>query len=161
MRVFYILLILTWQETLAKKRHYSTTPSPGEKNYNAIPQMSQQNPPNPFSYQGQIPQSYSGLSQALARQQSEVAQYSSKQMEYLDQQRRYQQAMIDHQAGAAVLTARARGVKTQGPPESKHTSNLYKLEFSLYIQRSKKMYGNPKVIKKTFGTLVKWVCILI
>uniref|UniRef100_A0A0K0D7F1 ATPase_AAA_core domain-containing protein n=1 Tax=Angiostrongylus cantonensis TaxID=6313 RepID=A0A0K0D7F1_ANGCA len=39
----------------------------------------------------------------LARHQSELTQYSAKQMEYLDQQRRYQQSMIDHQAGAALL----------------------------------------------------------
>ncbi|KAK6765106.1 hypothetical protein RB195_025154 [Necator americanus] len=39
----------------------------------------------------------------LAHHQSELAQYNSKQMEYLDQQRRYQQAMIDHQAGASLL----------------------------------------------------------
>ncbi|KIH69593.1 hypothetical protein ANCDUO_00057 [Ancylostoma duodenale] len=39
----------------------------------------------------------------LARHQSELTQYSAKQMEYLDHQRRYQQAMLDHQAGAALL----------------------------------------------------------
>ncbi|KAF1748036.1 hypothetical protein GCK72_024503 [Caenorhabditis remanei] len=39
----------------------------------------------------------------LSKHQSELNAYSAKQMEYLDQQRRYQQAMIDHQAGAALL----------------------------------------------------------
>ncbi|CAB3400385.1 unnamed protein product [Caenorhabditis bovis] len=39
----------------------------------------------------------------LAKHQQELNAYSAKQMEYLDQQRRYQQAMIDHQAGAALL----------------------------------------------------------
>lgn len=39
----------------------------------------------------------------LSKHQSELNAYSAKQMEYLDQQRRYQQAMIDHQAGAAVI----------------------------------------------------------
>ncbi|CAI2357180.1 unnamed protein product [Caenorhabditis sp. 36 PRJEB53466] len=39
----------------------------------------------------------------LSKHQSELNSYSAKQMEYLDQQRRYQQAMIDHQAGAALL----------------------------------------------------------
>ncbi|CAD6187599.1 unnamed protein product [Caenorhabditis auriculariae] len=39
----------------------------------------------------------------LSKHQSELSTYSAKQMEYLDQQRRYQQAMIDHQAGAALL----------------------------------------------------------
>ncbi|VDM81769.1 unnamed protein product [Strongylus vulgaris] len=52
----------------------------------------------------------------LSRHQSEITAYNAKQMEYLDQQRRYQQAMLDHQAGAA-------------------------------------MYGNPHVIRKTFGTI--------
>ncbi|KAK5964769.1 hypothetical protein GCK32_016054, partial [Trichostrongylus colubriformis] len=37
----------------------------------------------------------------LARHQSELTRYNAKQLEYLDQQRRYQQAMIDQQAGAA------------------------------------------------------------
>ncbi|RCN40737.1 hypothetical protein ANCCAN_13317 [Ancylostoma caninum] len=118
--------------------------------YNAIPQISQQNPSNPFAYQTQVPNSYSPQSQQLpssslalsdgmmqsglsmpnipmlmsggngspealnairnqqylaqlARHQSELTQYSAKQMEYLDHQRRYQQAMLDHQAGAALL----------------------------------------------------------
>ncbi|VDO20017.1 unnamed protein product [Haemonchus placei] len=39
----------------------------------------------------------------LARHQSELTRYNAKQLEYLDQQRRYQQSMIDHQAGAALL----------------------------------------------------------
>ncbi|CAJ0947359.1 unnamed protein product, partial [Mesorhabditis belari] len=39
----------------------------------------------------------------LAKHQHELTQYSAKQMEYLDQQRRYQQAIIDHQAEAALL----------------------------------------------------------
>uniref|UniRef100_A0A8R1DLI0 Uncharacterized protein n=1 Tax=Caenorhabditis japonica TaxID=281687 RepID=A0A8R1DLI0_CAEJA len=39
----------------------------------------------------------------LSKHQAELNSYSAKQMEYLDQQRRYQQAMIDHQAGAALL----------------------------------------------------------
>ncbi|GMT36726.1 hypothetical protein PFISCL1PPCAC_28023, partial [Pristionchus fissidentatus] len=39
----------------------------------------------------------------LAQHQHELQSYSLKQMEYLDQQRRYQQAMVDHQAGAALL----------------------------------------------------------
>ncbi|CAJ0584516.1 unnamed protein product, partial [Mesorhabditis spiculigera] len=39
----------------------------------------------------------------LAKHQHELTSYSAKQMEYLDQQRRYQQAVIDHQAQAALL----------------------------------------------------------
>ncbi|KAF8355475.1 sups-1 [Pristionchus pacificus] len=39
----------------------------------------------------------------LAQHQHELQEYSLKQMEYLDNQRRYQQAMVDHQAGAALL----------------------------------------------------------
>ncbi|WKY14722.1 hypothetical protein Q1695_000332 [Nippostrongylus brasiliensis] len=39
----------------------------------------------------------------LSRHQSELTRYNAKQLEYLDQQRRYQQSMIDHQAGAALL----------------------------------------------------------
>uniref|UniRef100_A0AC34QH68 Uncharacterized protein n=1 Tax=Panagrolaimus sp. JU765 TaxID=591449 RepID=A0AC34QH68_9BILA len=39
----------------------------------------------------------------LQHHQTMLNDYSAKQMEYLDQQRRYQQAMVDHQAGAALL----------------------------------------------------------
>ena len=39
----------------------------------------------------------------LQRHQNQLNDYSAKQLEYLDQQRRYQQAMVDHQAGAALL----------------------------------------------------------
>uniref|UniRef100_A0A915CVT3 Uncharacterized protein n=1 Tax=Ditylenchus dipsaci TaxID=166011 RepID=A0A915CVT3_9BILA len=39
----------------------------------------------------------------LQRHQNELNQYSGKQLEYLDQQRRYQEAMVNHQAGAALL----------------------------------------------------------
>uniref|UniRef100_A0A0N5ARU4 Uncharacterized protein n=1 Tax=Syphacia muris TaxID=451379 RepID=A0A0N5ARU4_9BILA len=39
----------------------------------------------------------------LQRHQNELDQYTAKQMEYLDQQRKYQQSMLDHQAGAALL----------------------------------------------------------
>ena len=38
----------------------------------------------------------------LAKHQHQLTSYSAKQMEYLDQQRRYQQALIDHQSEAAV-----------------------------------------------------------
>ncbi|KAE9548108.1 hypothetical protein FO519_008682 [Halicephalobus sp. NKZ332] len=39
----------------------------------------------------------------LQRHQNQLNDFSAKQLEYLDQQRRYQQAMVDHQAGAALL----------------------------------------------------------
>uniref|UniRef100_A0A7E4VH05 Uncharacterized protein n=1 Tax=Panagrellus redivivus TaxID=6233 RepID=A0A7E4VH05_PANRE len=39
----------------------------------------------------------------LAKHQREVNDYSAKQMAYLDAQRRYNQQMTDHQAGAALL----------------------------------------------------------
>uniref|UniRef100_A0A914Y2E5 Uncharacterized protein n=1 Tax=Panagrolaimus superbus TaxID=310955 RepID=A0A914Y2E5_9BILA len=38
----------------------------------------------------------------LQSHQNQLNDYSAKQLEYLDQQRRYQQQMVDHQAGAAV-----------------------------------------------------------
>ena len=47
----------------------------------------------------------------MAKHQSELNSYSAKQMEYLDRQRRYQQAMIDHQAGAALLMQKQQQVQ--------------------------------------------------
>ena len=47
----------------------------------------------------------------MAKHQSELNSYSAKQMEYLDQQRRYQQTMIDHQAGAALLMQKQQQVQ--------------------------------------------------
>ncbi|CAI4232605.1 unnamed protein product [Auanema sp. JU1783] len=41
--------------------------------------------------------------QELAKHQTELNTYAAKQMAYIENQKRYQQAMIDHQAGAALL----------------------------------------------------------
>lgn len=38
----------------------------------------------------------------LQKHQQDLMQYGEKQMEFLDQQRRYQQAVLDQRAGAAV-----------------------------------------------------------
>ena len=64
----------------------------------------------------------------LSKHQSELNAYSAKQMEYLDQQRRYQQAMIDHQAGAAV-SLKCSSLKTKKSkvlaPHAKTTTRNY------------------------------------
>lgn len=57
---------------------------------------------SPTQYSTSLKTSWYLLLQQLARHQSELTRYNAKQLEYLDQQRRYQQSMIDHQAGAAV-----------------------------------------------------------
>ncbi|KJH42919.1 hypothetical protein DICVIV_11084 [Dictyocaulus viviparus] len=82
----------------------------GMVNNMGIPQTALMMPNSPLMFSGGngSPESLNALRNQqylaqLARHQSELNQYSSKQMEYLDQQRRYQQSMIDHQAGAALL----------------------------------------------------------
>ncbi|VDM49500.1 unnamed protein product [Toxocara canis] len=42
----------------------------------------------------------------LRRHQRELQQYTANQMYFLDEQRRYQEAMLDHQATAAVMAVR-------------------------------------------------------
>lgn len=50
----------------------------------------------------------------LLQHQNQLNQYAAKQLEYLDAQRKYQEAMINHQAGAAVNWEQSLGKNLEG-----------------------------------------------